>query len=71
MSDEKRKYPKLRAARTVGALIKQLQRLPPRMRIGLRSEDGVLPVVFNVDYPDVHVSLEENDGTWDDERETP
>jgi hypothetical protein len=56
-------YPKLRACATVGELVAELARLPPDLEIRQSFSEGVLPVVFNRT-TDVHLRLEENDGTW-------
>lgn len=69
MNEKTRKYPKLKACETVGELIEQLQRLPATMNLDPYSEEGILPVVFNVGKDSEHVQLMENDGTWDDEQE--
>lgn len=65
---KRRTYPKMQTCATVGELVEQLQRLPASMLVN-PLDDGVLPVVFNAGRHDEHVSIEDNDGTWNDERE--
>jgi hypothetical protein len=64
---QRKTFPKLRACHTVGALIKQLQRLPPDLAVKSTFDDGVKPIVMwsmPEDTPSLHI--EDNDGTWDD-----
>jgi hypothetical protein len=66
------RHPKLKAALDVGSLIDELAKLPRDMPIGTGFDEGVKPVVFNESDDGVGVlSLEENDGTWDDDDEPP
>lgn len=53
------------AAMTVAELIKQLQKLPPNLRINPNAmRGGVKPVIFNQD-DKPELSFEYNDGFWD------
>jgi len=45
-------------ATTVGKLIKELQRLPSRLKVRRDYEVGVKLVVFNAGKPDRHLSFE-------------
>lgn len=58
------KYPKLNVCYTVGDIVRELQKLPPDMDL-LTDFDGLLPIVFN-EKTGALLSLEENDGTFDD-----
>jgi hypothetical protein len=51
--------------KTVGDVIKELQRLPPELPVHQGFEDSVDLVVFNRDRADVHVSFAEG-GEWDE-----
>lgn len=63
---ELKKNPTFPACETVGELIEVLQGLPSDLPIDPYNH-GVKPVVYNRKHHDMHLSLEENDGTWDDE----
>lgn len=66
------KYPPLKVAHTVAALIVELQKLPADMPLMISLDDGgVKLVVFNESDDGVGaLGLEENDGTWDDHDDT-
>lgn len=54
----------LPACGTVGELIDVLKGLPRDLPISPMDE-GVKPVCCNIAFPSAHISLEENDGTFD------
>jgi hypothetical protein len=54
--------------KTVGEVVRELQRLPQDMRVELSFGDGVDVVVFNRDQPDVHVSFHDG-GDWVDQED--
>lgn len=54
--------------KTVADLIGILEKLPPKLKLGMESScdpAGLQPVWFNVGYPSEHLNFEQSD-MWDD-----